>query len=264
MTRFPKLAAAIAALTALAAAARAQDPGRAQDATFDSNGTKIHYIFRGEGEPVLLIHGYTASARMNWSMPGIVALLAKNHMVIALDNRGHGQSDKPEDPKQYGVQMVEDSIRLLDHLGVKRAHVVGYSMGGMITLKLLTLHPERVISATIGGMGWYRTRMQGDASIEDEPVEGMNKAWVACRRSWVELETTEAEVKAIKVPMQVLIGEDDPIRRRWVEPMRQIRPDVPVVVVPRAVHVNCIVKPEFKSAIVDFIAKNSGAGAKKP
>ncbi|MBI4615024.1 MAG: alpha/beta fold hydrolase, partial [Planctomycetes bacterium] len=98
---------------------------------FDSAGVTIRYDVRGEGEPVLLIHGLNASARLNWELPGITARLAKNYRVIALDNRGHGGSGRPVGEEEYGVKMAEDAVRLLDHLGVEKAHVVGYSMGGM-------------------------------------------------------------------------------------------------------------------------------------
>jgi pimeloyl-ACP methyl ester carboxylesterase len=123
---------------------------------FDSDGVKIHYTIQGAGAPVILIHGLYSSAKMNWDMPGITAELAKHFQVIALDNRGHGQSDKPTGEDQYGVKMVEDVVHLMDHLQIKKARVAGYSMGGMIALKLVVLHPERVDSAVLGGMGWLK------------------------------------------------------------------------------------------------------------
>src|SRR5262245_46023747 len=76
--------------------------------TFDANGVKIHYLVAGQGEPVVLIHGLLASAQMNWNLPGVIAELAKDHQVIALDLPGHGQSDKPTDEAAYGLQIVED------------------------------------------------------------------------------------------------------------------------------------------------------------
>jgi pimeloyl-ACP methyl ester carboxylesterase len=136
------------ALATGAAALRADD--------FLSNGVKIHYEIAGQGEPVILIHGLASSARINWDMPGVTARLAKNFQVITLDNRGHGQSDKPEGEDQYGLEMVEDVVRLMDHLHIQKARLVGYSLGGMIAMKLLTLHPDRVKSVVLGGMGWLK------------------------------------------------------------------------------------------------------------
>src|SRR5438067_2145756 len=112
-------------LLATAALALALAPSRADE--FNSAGAKIHYTVAGKGEPVILIHGLYSSAAANWQWPGTVAELAKQYQVIALDNRGHGQSDKPQAEGEYGVKMAEDIVRLMDHLHVARAHVVGYS-----------------------------------------------------------------------------------------------------------------------------------------
>src|SRR5262245_29583001 len=101
---------------------------RAEDRFFESNGVRIRYTVQGKGEPVLLIHGFTANVERQWGLPGIIKRLAKDYQVSALDNRGHGKSGKPHDPKRYGAEMAEDAIRLLDHLKIKKAHVVGYSM----------------------------------------------------------------------------------------------------------------------------------------
>src|SRR5690349_10160902 len=102
--------------------------GRAEEQSFNSNGVRIHYYVEGKGEPVLLIHGFAVNAQLQWGLPGIIKDLAKDHRVITLDLRGHGKSDKPTEVKQYGTEMVEDVVRLLDHLKIKKAHVVGYSM----------------------------------------------------------------------------------------------------------------------------------------
>ncbi len=121
---------------------------------FDANGVKIHYLIEGTGEPVVLIHGLDSSARINWQMPGTIDAIARDHQVIALDLPGFGQSDKPVEAQAYGLQWVEDVILLLDHLKIRKAHIVGYSMGGMVALKLIAEHPDRVLSGTLGGMGW--------------------------------------------------------------------------------------------------------------
>src|SRR5262249_1021602 len=123
---------------------------------FNSDGVQIHYTVTGEGEPVILIHGLCSSAKRNWELPGITAVLAKRYQVIPVDCRGHGQSDKPEAEGEYGAKMVEDVVQLMDHLHIEKARVVGYSMGGIITMKLTVMHPERVRLAVLGGMGWYK------------------------------------------------------------------------------------------------------------
>jgi pimeloyl-ACP methyl ester carboxylesterase len=121
---------------------------------FDSNGVQIHYHEAGAGAPVILVHGFAVTAVLNWMVPRIYQRLAKHHRVIALDTRGHGRSGKPHDPAQYGVEMAEDVVRLMDHLGIAKAHVVGYSLGGFIVLKLAVTHPERLLSAVPCGAGW--------------------------------------------------------------------------------------------------------------
>jgi pimeloyl-ACP methyl ester carboxylesterase len=109
----------------------------ADDFFFDSRGVNIHYSVEGKGEPVILIHGFGTSIQLNWGTPGIIKALADQYQVIALDNRGHGQSDKPHAPSAYGSEMANDVIRLMDHLDIRKAHIIGYSMGGVITSYLL-------------------------------------------------------------------------------------------------------------------------------
>ena len=130
-----------------------QAPARAKGADFDSAGVKIHYEIQGQGEPIILIHGYIADHNMNWKAPGIMQELAKRRKVIAIDCRGHGKSGKPHDPEKYGAEMANDVIRLMDHLKIEKAHVGGYSMGAFITCKLMADHPERLRSAAMGGAG---------------------------------------------------------------------------------------------------------------
>jgi pimeloyl-ACP methyl ester carboxylesterase len=127
---------------------------------FDSNGVRIAYIDvapTGEdlGEPILLIHGFASNHAVNWVNTMWVRTLAHaGRRVIALDNRGHGQSDKLYDPAQYTTSiMARDAAGLLDHLGLRRVDVMGYSMGARITAFLALEHPDRVRRAVLGGLG---------------------------------------------------------------------------------------------------------------
>jgi pimeloyl-ACP methyl ester carboxylesterase len=129
--------------------ARAQAP--AGDKFFDSRGVKIRYVDVGRGEPVVLIHGFSSSLDANWGQTRVIDALAKYFRVVALDCRGHGKSDKPHDAASYGLAMIDDVARRLDHLGIAKAHIVGYSMGGAIAGKFITTHPDRVITAVFGG-----------------------------------------------------------------------------------------------------------------
>ena len=116
-----------------------------------SDGVKINYYTLGdEGPWVMLIHGYTDTAKRMWLDTGIAGKLADNHRVVALDNRNHGLSDKPQ---EGGAGRAEDVIELMDHLKIDKAHIHGYSMGGGITGRLLASHPDRFITAGFGGSG---------------------------------------------------------------------------------------------------------------
>lgn len=226
---------------------------------FDSDGVKIHYSVAGQGEPVILIHGLYSSAKMNWELPGITAELARHYQVIALDNRGHGESGKPEGDDQYGAKMAEDIVRLMDHLHLARAHVAGYSMGGMITMKLLTMHPERVRSAVLGGMGWLKAGSPWQRFWEIIPERRGQKVPAACLRGLAKLAVTEEEVKAVRVPVTIIVGDRDPCRRLYVEPLRQIRPDWPEHVIEGAGHLECILKPDFKAQLKSALDHNRAA-----
>lgn len=215
---------------------------------FDSEGVRIHYVVEGQGTPVILIHGLLASAQINWEWPGILSALAKNHRVIALDCRGHGLSDKPVTASQYGVNMVDDVVRLMDHLGIRQADVVGYSMGGMITMKLMVLHPERVRSAVLGGMGWMK-----DGDLFPGNTNAGQNAIEACIRGFKGLAVSAGEVREIKIPFIVIVGGSDPLKQVFVEPLHQLRPDVPVTVIPGAGHLSCVFRPGFKEAIEAFL-----------
>ncbi len=122
---------------------------------FSSDGVEIAYRDEGEGSPILLLHGFASSIAANWIDPGWVRHLTRaGFRVIALDNRGHGDSEKLYHTADYGAAlMAEDARRLLDYLNIERADVMGYSMGARVTAFLALAHPERVRSAIFGGLG---------------------------------------------------------------------------------------------------------------
>jgi pimeloyl-ACP methyl ester carboxylesterase len=275
---------------------------RAEDRYFDSNGVKIHYIEEGKGEPVVLIHGFTADIDKNWRTgfvasdnahgPRIVEALSKNYRVIALDNRGHGKSDKPHDPKQYGPEMAEDVVRLLDHLHIQKAHVVGYSMGAIITARLLTTHPDRLLTATLGGHSGIRddSRSQfydelatsleqgkgfgpliaaltppGKPKPPPEQIEMINamltknndtKALAAVVRGFPELAVAPDSLKSNEVPALALIGELDPLKK-GVDALQGNMANLKVVVIPDADHMTAVTNPEFLKGLREFLAQHS-------
>jgi len=221
---------------------------------FDSEGVKIRYWDEGKGEPVLLIHGYTANGNLNWRAPGIEQALAEKYRVIMPDVRGHGGSDAPPEG-QHGIQVVEDMLRLLDHVNAKQAHVVGYSMGGMISIKFATMHPDRVRSLLIGGMGWLP---EGSDSVKKFATDtAASPRLQASIRGFTEFGTSEAAMKAIAMPVKVIIGTDDNLTHR-VDLWKGIVPSLDVTYVPGATHQGCVFAPEFKQGILDFVSANAG------
>lgn len=143
------------ALVSAAVQTGSAQPGATVVGEFDSNGVKIRYYTAGEGQPVVLIHGWMADSSM-WGRDasGKTSLStagSEGFRFIALDCRGHGQSDKPHDPAQYGVEMAGDVVRLMDHLKIDAAHLVGYSSGSYIAGVVAAKHPRRVLSLLFAG-----------------------------------------------------------------------------------------------------------------
>ncbi len=263
---------------------------------FDSNGVKIHYTVQGkeDGEPVLLIHGFTLSIEEQWKP--VLRALTKDYKVIAMDCRGHGGSEKPHDPKKYGLEMTKDAVRLLDHLKIDKAHIVGYSMGAGITLQMAARYPERVRTATLGGGGLpleERKKMQealadsleqgkglgpliGALTPKDRPkpteqqIKAINaiflakndsKALSAVMRGGVtdkNLNLSDERVKSIRVPMLAVIGSDDPIRVA-VDELKKRLPEMKVVVIDKADHITTYGREEFVNAIQEFLDAHRGA-----
>ena len=144
--------------------------------SFDSNGVQIQYVDKGSGTPVVLLHGFTGTYARHWEGPGVIdALQTAGYRVIAMDCRGHGQSGKPHDAAQYGLEMVQDVVRLLDRLQIDRAHLVGYSMGGGIAMQLLVRHPTRVRTVTLLGAGWEGEDMTAFSTMMQELADGFAK-----------------------------------------------------------------------------------------
>lgn len=282
------------------ASAAARPKVETRQDSFLSDGVKIAYVEAGQGEPVILIHGFTASATMNWIAPGIFDALAKDYRVIALDNRGHGKSGKPHEPEAYGAKMIEDVVRLMDHLGIEKAHLVGYSMGGFMSNKFLAEHPDRVLSVTLGGAGWTRENdvtmslleelatsleqgnglaplirrltPEGQPQPSEEQIKSMNalvlmmndpKALAAVARGMKGLAIDEAQIKANKAPVLALIGEIDPLKA-GVDELEKVMPNLQVVVIEKADHMSAFSNPKFIESLTKFLGEHSSNGAKKP
>ena len=123
--------------------------------SFHNGNVEIAYLDEGEGDPIVLVHGFASSKNVNWVYPTWVSDLRKDgRRVIALDNRGHGDSEKLYDSADYEIAiMASDVIALLDHLGIERADIMGYSLGSRMTAILAREQPQRLRSAILGGIG---------------------------------------------------------------------------------------------------------------
>jgi pimeloyl-ACP methyl ester carboxylesterase len=284
---------ALAVIASVAAQAPAV-PAGAVDRVFDSNGVQIRYVEQGQGSPVVLLHGYTGTLERHWINPGVFAALARDHRAIAIDCRGHGKSEKPADPKAYGAEMGQDVVRLLDHLKLPRAHIVGFSMGAIIVGHLVTTDPDRFITATLVAHHAVYQWTEADAQEAKESAEELEggtpfkslvigftpagkpvpsdeeirklmapvvaandlNALAAYNRGRPGLVATSQALSAVRVPTLGIIGSGDPA----VDNMRalaSLMSALKLIVVDGAEHSGergIMRRPEFLAALREFLA----------
>ena len=262
-----------------------------QSRFFDSAGIQIHYLEEGTGQPVVLLHGYTSNAE-SWIRNGVFAELAKGYHVIALDCRGHGESGKPHTAEQYGREMARDVLRLLDVLGIDRAHIIGYSLGAQIAAQLVVSSPERFRTAILGGAAgrWAWTAADEQlANVEATEMEqrmlrsqllrvasasgprlteeqiraesarrlaGLDTtALAALRRSMRDTVVSPAQIAAIKIPTLGIVGSADPALKDFRE-LQKLLPRLQLAVIDGASHVATPTRPEFVRTILRFLMAN--------
>jgi pimeloyl-ACP methyl ester carboxylesterase len=246
--------------------------------SFDSDGVEIAYIDEGEGEPTLLIHGFASNVVTNWIDPGWVRLLVQSgRRVIAYDNRGHGRSEKLYDPEVYGApSMAEDARRLLDHLRIARADVVGYSMGARIAAFLVLADPANVRSVVLGGLGINMVKGTVGSGpiakaleaphIEDvvndtarsfrafaEQTKSDLKALAACIRGPREKITPE-KLATMTAPTLVAVGSNDVIAGSGAE-LASLIPGAQFLDIPGRDHMRAVGDATFKQGVLDFLTR---------
>ena len=246
--------------------------------TFTSDGLEIAYIDEGQGEPVVLVHGFASNLAVNWVDTGWVRHLGQaGYRVVALDNRGHGRSAKPHDRERYGAPLMADDVRrLMDHLGIAQADVMGFSMGARITAFLAIQHPDRVRSAIFGGLGANMVRgMAGTGpianaleapSIDDvtnptartfrafaEATKSDLKALAACIRSSRDPITAEA-LGRLTCPVLVAVGTEDVVGGPAGELAALIPHGEALAIVGRD-HMKSVGDPTYKRGVVEFLAR---------
>ncbi|MES2028726.1 MAG: alpha/beta hydrolase [Pseudomonadota bacterium] len=243
------------------------------------NGTvEIAYLDEGEGDPIVLVHGFASSKNVNWVYPTWVSELKKhNRRVIALDNRGHGESSKLYDSEQYSIGAMAADVRaLLAHLGIARTDMMGYSMGARITAYIAYSHPELIRSAIFGGLGIGLIKGGGPGenvalaleadSLDDvtDPVgrtfrafadqtRSDRRALAACLRGSRRLMTND-EAAAIKVPLLIAVGTTDEISGSAQE-LQKVIAGSEVLDIPNRDHMRAVGDRVYKEGVLDFLSR---------
>jgi len=255
----------------------------------NSDGTMIHYTDEGKGTPVILIHGFAVNIDLNWRKTGVIDYLKKDFRVISIDLRGHGLSEKPHSPNEYGIKMAKDIINIMNNLKIEKAHIVGYSLGGFIAIKLATLYPERMLTLSPLGSGWEKPEeshffLSIDKMIKKletnsgvEPIsthldkEGrktgiLHAIWVktltrffndpqaliGVLKGLSELQVQEEEIRKISLPICLIIGEKDPLRK-GAENLKNTLPCSQLIIIPHKDHVTAPISQQFKEKLKDFL-----------
>jgi len=249
--------------------------------TFQSDGVDIAYVDEAPPDArgtVLLIHGFASNVATNWVATGWVRdLKHAGYRVVAYDNRGHGESAKLYELADYGAPiMSEDGRRLLDHLGIATAHVMGYSMGARITAFMALRHPQRVTSVVFGGLGINMVRgLAGTGpiahaleapTIDDvknptartfrafaEQTRSDLRALAACIRSAREPITADALSK-LTCPVLVAVGTGDVVGGPAAD-LAAIIPGAEAFAIPDRDHMKAVGDRNYKAAVLDFLRR---------
>lgn len=241
----------------------------------DSGGVRLRYVLAGpdDGPPIVLVHGYCSDYELNWVGTRWQETLTRaGRLVLGLDCRGHGRSEKPHDPAAYARRtMADDVVRLLDHLDIAEADYLGYSMGARIGLETVIAHPGRVRRAVLGGLGRWggqgrseliARRMRGDESVSDPTAEMFYRfaaarpvndleALAACILG-PQPELSGAELAAISVPVAIVVGDQDAVARGAPELAAQI-PGARFVRIAGRNHMNAVPARQFKDTALEFL-----------
>ncbi|BCH32446.1 alpha/beta hydrolase [Mesorhizobium sp. L-8-10] len=246
---------------------------------FTHDGFDLAYIDQGTGDPVLLIHGFASSHIVNWVSPGWIKTLTEaGYRAIAFDNRGHGASSKSYDPDAYYPgRMASDAAALLGHLGLSRAHVMGYSMGARIAAFLALREPAMVATLVFGGLGIGMVDGVGDwdpiadALMAATPAEithqrgrmfrafadqtrSDRQALAACIATSREL-LSEADMARITQPTLVAVGTTDDIGGS-PEDLAALMPNAVAFSIEGRDHMLSVGDRVFKKRVLEFLQEH--------
>jgi len=248
--------------------------------SFHNGAVEIAYLDEGEGEPIVLVHGFASSSNVNWVYPAWVSELKKNgRRVIAFDNRGHGDSGKLYDPALYDIEIMAGDIgALMDHLNIARADVMGYSLGSRMTAVLARRQPQRLRSAILGGIGIGLIEGGGPgenvaealeaSSLEEvtdpvgrtfrafaEQTRSDRRALAACLRGSRRLMTRD-ETASISVPVLIAVGTADEIAGS-ADALGKIIPGSQVLNIPNRDHMRAVGDKVYKAGVLDFLSRRA-------
>ncbi len=246
---------------------------------FSHDGFDLAFLDRGAGDPVLLIHGFASTHHVNWVVPGWVKTLSDaGYRAIAIDNRGHGLSTKSYEPSDYApARMAGDAAALLRHLGIERAHVMGYSMGARISAFLALEEPAMVATLVFGGLGSGMVDGVGDwdpiadALLAEDPAtvadprgrafrafadqtRSDRRALAACI-STSRQELTEADMHRIYQPTLVAVGTRDDIGGS-PGMLAAMMPNAEAFAIEGRDHMLAVGDRSFKARVLDFLARH--------
>jgi pimeloyl-ACP methyl ester carboxylesterase len=245
---------------------------------FQHGSVKIAFLDQGEGEPNILVHGFASTKEVNWVQPGWVATLTRaGRRVIALDNRGHGESTKLYDPADYHTDKMADDVRaLMDHLDLDRGDVMGYSMGARIAAFLAVKKPERVRSLILGGLGIHLVDGVGPpesiadaleaSSLDDvtdpqgrtfrafaEQTKSDLEALAACIRGSRQTLTPD-QVARVRVPTLIAVGTKDPVAGS-AQALAELIPGAQALDIPGRDHMLAVGDKVFKAGALAFLER---------
>ena len=249
-------------------------------ASFKSGPVEIAYVDDGRdnphAEPIVLVHGFASNKEVNWVGPSWVGTLSRaGRRVIALDNRGHGQSSKLYDPADYHTaRMAGDVVALLDHLGIARADIMGYSMGARISAFVALEHPQRTRSLVLGGLGIHLVEGVGlPESIADaleassladvsdptgrqfrafaDQTKSDLRALAACIRGSRQTLSRD-QVARIDLPVLVAVGTKDTVAGS-AEGLAALIPRAQAIDIPDRDHMLAVGDKAYKAGVIDFL-----------
>lgn len=250
--------------------------------TADLNGITLYYEEHGGGQPVVLMHGYSATSQM-WR--GQIAPITERYRLITFDMRGHGQTDSPDDPSAYGeAQIVADLDALLTTLGVEQAVIGGLSLGGYMSLAYNLAHPERVKALILcdtgpgyknpkAREGWNETAFRRAERFEERGLEALGRSAEveasraqhrsasglahAARGMLAQFDSRVIEsLDSIEAPTLIIVGANDTPFLAGSEYMANKIPNARLNVIPDAGHAANIDQPEaFNAAVLSFLSE---------